>query len=80
MFGLLHLYFSVIINLHNQGAYLVTQDIFWLSDQESACNTGAVTDRNSIFGSGLSPVGEHRKPLQHCCLENSQGQMRVVGL
>ena len=41
----------------------------WLSDKESACNTG---DAGSTPGLGRSPPGgEHDNPLQYYCLENA---------
>ena len=43
---------------------------WWLSGKESACNTGATGDTDSIPGSGRSPGGEHGNLLQYSCLEN----------
>jgi len=39
----------------------------WLSDKESASHVG---NMGSIPGSGRSPGGGPRNPLQYCCLEN----------
>ena len=41
---------------------------WWLSDKESACNTG---DLRSIPGLGKFPRGRHGNPLQYFCLGNS---------
>ena len=43
---------------------------WWLSGQESACNTGARGDTDSIPGSGRSPGGKHGNLLRYSCLEN----------
>ena len=41
---------------------------YWLSGKESGCNAG---DTDSIPGSERSPGGEHGKPVQYSCLENT---------
>ena len=43
-------------------------------------NVGDIRDVGSILGSGRSPGGEHRNPLQYSCLENpmDRGAWRVV--
>ena len=38
----------------------------WLSSKESVCNAGDT----GAPGSGRSPGGRHRNPLQYSCLEN----------
>ena len=43
---------------------------WWLSSKESACNSGATSDADSIPGLGRSPGGGHGNPLQYSCLEN----------
>ena len=44
---------------------------WWLRGKESSCNGGATGDMVLIPGLGRSPGGEHGKPLQYSCLENS---------
>ena len=43
-------------------------------------NVGDIRDVGSILGSGRSPGGEHRNPLQYSCQENpmDRGAWRVV--
>ena len=43
-------------------------------------NAGGTRDVGSILGSGRSPGGQHRNPLQYSCLENpmDRGAWRVV--
>ena len=48
--------------------------------KNSPANAGDIEDVGSILGSGRSPGGEHRNPLQYSCLENpmDRGAWRVV--
>ena len=43
---------------------------WWLSNEESACNTEDAGDVGSIPGSERSLGGRHGNSLQYCCLEN----------
>ena len=43
---------------------------------KSVCSAG---DLGSIPGSGRSPGGGNRSPLQYSCLENPHGQRILVG-
>ena len=47
---------------------------WWLSGKEAACNAG---DMGSI--PGLRRFPENDNPLQYSCLENPNGQRRLVG-
>ena len=40
---------------------------------------GDVGDLGSVPGSGRSPRGGHRNPLQYSCLENPHGQRSLAG-
>ena len=53
---------------------------WWLSGKESACNTGAAGDADSIPGSGRSPGEGNGNPLQYSCLENpkDRGAWRAI--
>ena len=42
-------------------------------------NAVDVRDMGSIPGSGRSPGGRQRSPLQYSCLENPQGQRSLAG-
>ena len=44
-----------------------------------SANAGDIRDMGLIPGSGRSPGGGHGNPLQYSCLENPQGQRRLVG-
>ena len=44
--------------------------------KESACNAG---DLGLITGLGRSPEGGYGNPPEYSCLENPQGQRRLVG-
>ena len=61
------------------------QYIYWVSQvvpvvKNLPANGGDLRDVGSILGSGRSPGGEHRNPLQYSCLENPMdiGARRVV--
>jgi len=43
---------------------------WWLSGEESACNSGAAGDVGLISGSGRPTGGGHGNSLQYFCLEN----------
>ena len=47
----------------------------WLSDKESACNTG---DVGLISGLGSSSGGGNGNPLQYSCLENPMERSQAV--
>ena len=58
--------------------------INWISQvapvvNNPAANAGDVREAGSIPGSGRSPGGGPSNPLQYFCLENPQGQRRLVG-
>ena len=56
---------SIYLLLHRLGGLS-----WWLSNKESACDTGAARDPGLIPGSGRSSGGGHGNPLQCSCPEN----------
>ena len=62
--------------IHFYVAYSIYMGFRGGSDsKESACNVG---DLGSSLQLRRSPGGEHGKPLQYSCLENSHGQRNLV--
>ena len=56
---------------------------FWVSHvlpvvKNPPASAGDIRDTGSIPGLGRSPGGGNGNPLQFSCLENSQGQRRLV--
>ena len=57
-------------------AFFIVQLSYLYMNKESACNAG---DLSVIPGLERSLGGRHGNPLQYSCLENPQGQRRLVG-
>ena len=55
------------IKLTKLNCILISGLLWWLSDNESACNAG---DLGSVPGSGRSPGEGNGNSLQYSCLEN----------
>ena len=53
---------------------------WWLRGKESSCSGGATGDMGLIPGLGRSSGGEHGKPLQYSCLENSMDREAWQGI
>ena len=70
---------NLIPRRNNKLAVLLEELPWWLSNKESACNTGDARDMGSILGSGRSPWRSKWQPIPAFLPEKLHGQRSLIG-